>query len=527
MAKLDISDLRKLLGWGSQTAPKIIDDVAIETGPLANLIPTEAVEVGPQVLGKGTRAADDVAEAIDADFSDVVPKTPSRMDPRLAKIAATLGLVGGGAAMMGGGDEPPMTPQALAKQSTPSVPSQPIMSDDLAAKAIHEANNQGGFASQTSRQSPIAQQEAPSPVSDELSYEDELKEAQDSSNQNTFFNNLLRAGNQAGAGIASLGAGQNVKADYSGVDALGASAGQPLKDVKERFGAKKDSQAYKKAQDELGDEAKMRDPNSEVSKLTTELAAKAGLIKPGQAMSAMALKNSGVNLGNLLSTIEAGKARKESADLQREAMSSAKDTTNKLKIQGSVDRQVTQLLKSKDMEAYNAAKDAAFALDTAMESDDDKIKGGAAFMQYAKIAQGDNSVVRDGDMAQLAGKYNYTSVGDMFNKLKAQANGGNFGSTELAAMKEVAKLTQQIKGRRVKELMSPIVKRTETSGLDISESLDPSVVKEFGPGEQQAKNVANAGTRTFKSAHPVGAIVTVKSGQKYRIGADGVTGTEI
>ena len=34
-------------------------------------------------------------------------------------------------------------------------------------------------------------------------------------------------------------------------------------------------------------------------------------------------------------------------------------------------------------------------------------------------------------------------------------------------------------------------------------------------------------TRTFKSEQNPGSIVTVKSGKKYKIGADGVTGTEI
>src|SRR5690606_28656962 len=55
-----------------------------------------------------------------------------------------------------------------------------------------------------------------------------------------------------------------------------------------------------------------------VSKLMSEVAGKAGLIKPGTVMSAMALKNSGINLGNLLATIEAGKARKEAAELARQ-----------------------------------------------------------------------------------------------------------------------------------------------------------------------------------------------------------------
>lgn len=230
----------------------------------------------------------------------------------LKQIAALLGLTAGGTMMLGGEDEAPMTPQELAKQSTPA-PQMP----NFNAAAQAEANEQsmGIPAAQVVQ---VAAPQEIAPVED-TSYEDELRQAQDASSKNTFFNTLLRAGNQAGASIASLGAGSQVKPDYSGVDALTASAGQPVKDVKERFGAKKESQAYQKAKDELNDEAKLRDPNSEVSRLTSELAAKAGLVKPGTQMSAMALKSSGVNLGTLLSTIEAGKARKEAASMAREA----------------------------------------------------------------------------------------------------------------------------------------------------------------------------------------------------------------
>lgn len=328
MPKFDINDIRKLLGYGSQTAPKIIDDVAIEAGPLANRIPTEAVEVGPQVLGKGPRLADDVVEAVDTPFTEITPTTGmddmrKRMDPRLAKIAASLGLVTGGA-MMVDGEEPPMSPEALAKSSTPEAPV--VAEPDKGMESRMASSLKTGMSAPAAPSVGVESEPDSSPTELPQSFEQELLGAQQGANQNTFYNQLLRAGVQAGTGLSTLGSGQQIKADYSGVDALAESAGQPVKDVTARFGAREKQQTFNKAKDELNDEAKMRDPNSEVSKLTTELAAKAGLIKPGTQMSAMALKNSGVNLGNLLSTIEAGKARKEAAQLQREAMSSSKAT---------------------------------------------------------------------------------------------------------------------------------------------------------------------------------------------------------
>src|SRR6478735_3158176 len=133
MTKFDLNDIRKLLGYGSQTAPKIIDDVAEEALPLVARSADDVAEVGPQVIGKGTsRAAKDAVEAIDTPFTEITPTTGSddmvrRMDPRLAKIALATGLIGGGAAMMGG-DEPPVPMAPLAKQAgapTP-VPTSPI-----------------------------------------------------------------------------------------------------------------------------------------------------------------------------------------------------------------------------------------------------------------------------------------------------------------------------------------------------------------------------------------------------------------
>jgi hypothetical protein len=494
MAKFDINDIRKVLGWGSQKAPALIDDVLEEAGPLVNRVSSEAAEVAPQVIGKGTRTAGKVADAIDADFTDVGEAVKKK--PQMADMALLgLGGVAGGAMMLGSGDDeqPPVPPMAPKPIPEPQAPEQ-ILPNNYMDLANEEAGDPQYVPEAPSIQprQPAAAPVEQAPIDQEVDFVRMLEAAQREASGNRNSANMLRSSELLGAGLA------RITPEHGSSKIAMDQAGQPVEDVKAKFGAYKEQSSFDKARSEMNDEKKMRDPNSEVSRLTTELAVKAGLIKPGQMMSAMALKSSGVNLGNLLSTIEAGKARAEASALQREAMGASKESSNKLKIQGSVDRQVTQLLKSKDMEAYNAAQDAIFALDSAMESDDDKIKGGAAFMQYAKIAQGDNSVVRDGDMAQLAGRYNYTSVGDMFNKLKARASGGNFGSIELAAMKEVAALTKKIKERRVKELMSPIIKRTGAAGLDITESLDPAMVERFGPSDEKQGLTTPPASKTIK-----------------------------
>jgi hypothetical protein len=469
---------------------------AIRTNTMPEVIPGSAAPSNlPSIVANQTDAA------IPAIYRNIDKSTISKMDPRLKGVAAALGLGGLGYGMMGGDEEQPQIPMApQAKQEVPPAQPQVITpvqraassaiaapkSDSLDFKALENTFDKGmaGLPQEST------------PEEQEPDYSSLMREAQQSSNQNDFYNHLLRAGNQAGSAIASLGAGSQVKADYSGVDALEKTAGKPVSDIKGLMETKSSEQKLKAAQEDLKDDAKMRDPNSEVSKLTAELAAKAGLIKPGQVMSAQALKNSGVNIGNLLSTIEAGKARKESAALQREAMSASKGETNKLKIQGSVDRQVSQLLKSKDYEAYNAAKDAKSALDFALESGD-KTASGSAFMQFAKIAQGDNSVVRDGDMAILAGGYNYTSPAQMITKLAAKAAGGNFNDDELKQMKAVANKVQEIKGRRVQQLMSPVIERAGAAGLNLEESLDPSMIGEFS-GKSQGLTTGIVKVRRIK-----------------------------
>jgi hypothetical protein len=268
------------------------------------------------------------SQAAPASLADTASKLQGsvnidRIDPRLKGVIAAMGLGGLGYGMMGG-DEPPQGPirpaDVAAKEQSPELA---IASPQPKSPAV--PSKVSVSPDDLSKIAPVENAEAPT-EEQEVDYSSLMREAQQASGQNQFYNHLLRAGNQAGAAIAGLGAGAQVKADYSGVDALDKTADSPVTNIKGLMETKTTEQKLKAAQDELKDDAKMRDPNSEVSKLTAELAVKAGLIKPGQSMSAQALKNSGVNIGNLLSTIEAGKARKEAAALQREATASAKAT---------------------------------------------------------------------------------------------------------------------------------------------------------------------------------------------------------
>jgi len=170
------------------------------------------------------------SQAAPASLADTASKLQgsvniNRMDPRLKGVAAALGLGGLGYGMMGGDEEQPQIPMApQAKQEVPPAQPQVITpvqraassaiaapkSDSLDFKALENTFDKGmaGLPQEST------------PEEQEPDYSSLMREAQQSSNQNDFYNHLLRAGNQAGAAIASLGAGSQVKADYSGVDAL-------------------------------------------------------------------------------------------------------------------------------------------------------------------------------------------------------------------------------------------------------------------------------------------------------------------
>lgn len=304
---------------GGGLPPSVINEADDMAGPLARRGSTMPDEMGPQVIGKGTsRAGKQSNEAIEAEL------VKKGMNPRLAKIAIASGLIGGGAMMLSGGDDeqppiqPPMAPD--------SPKSEKILPDNYMDLALAEANNQG-LVSPSMSAGPAKPAGAPMapPVPVEPTEDtgmSALSDAQASDTQNRLTASLLRAGIQGGAAIAGT------QADYNVVDALDKNVGAETKKVKEKQTFDKDQQELAKAKAEINDDKAMRDPNSDISKMTVGLATQLGIIKPGQRSSAMDLKNSGINLGTLMATIEAAKGRKEAASLARETRAS--DTQSKL-----------------------------------------------------------------------------------------------------------------------------------------------------------------------------------------------------
>ena len=469
-----------------------VDNVAEEMLPATrlNTLPTE---VPPQVVGTGTPSARPPGSVLDADFEEVYPSTGIPVIPqKLSPLAAGMGAAGlGTAAYMMSGDDgmtpPPQAPQPKT-QSTPAPKAEDKKTPAKTATTSKEMSDTDKARAAMDKFMANIPKDTPPEVQEQqaMQYADLLAQAQGRTADNQFMAGLLRAGNQAGAAIASLGAGSQVKPDYSGVEALEKTAGTPSQNTKDLQAASLTDQRARQAQAEMNDDNKRRDANSEISKTARQLATQLG-IKVTDQISAKQLQDAGLPLGTLLSTKMAADSRREMMALSKDSKDATKKEGNALKVQGSVDKQTTQLLKSKDYEAYNAAKDAQYNLAQAIASGN-KTDAGTAFMTFAKIAQGDNSVVRDGDMAILAGGMNYKSPTEMLTKLSAQAGGGRFNSVELENMRKVAAKVQEIKGRRVQQLVSPIVKRADAAGLDLAETIDPAVIEEFAQFSPNAKS---------------------------------------
>jgi hypothetical protein len=126
---------------------------------------------------------------------------------------------------------------------------------------------------------------------------------------------------------------------------------------------------------------------------------------------------------------------------------------------------------------------------------------------------------------------NYTSPSEMISKLAARARGGNFNATELQAMQAITKRVQEIKGHRVQQLLTPIMKRSDAAGLDLSETLDPRMVEEFqgrtvNPEDKSGGGAPAGKPMKLQSPKTPGSIITTKSGKTYKVNADGKTATE-
>jgi len=491
----------------TQAAPKVLRDVEGELAQKVPLMLQQADEVIPTV----TNSIDNIAD-------DVVNK--SKGFSNLQKIGAATAIGAGATGLMMSGDD---SPQEV--KFSPSKEMKQPMSQNITPAPMSKQTEKTNMKSSSSIPVEQAQIEAAiASTSPTVSNADqEYTDAREQDRNRNMMMGLLKAAQMGGSALAGT------KADTGFADSELTDKNRETTRLK----TGRDMAEQVKNQEE---KRKMEDPNSDISKqafamfatVYPELAAKY------PDLSASQLEKMGMNMGQMLAGKQNNEARKETqaltAEMKRQELNTKKENkmlTDKVDAQKSTDKLVSQLYKSDDYKGYQAAKSAEVALDNAITKGD-KTSVGSAFMIYAKIAQGDNSVVRESDMKNLAGSFNYSSPSEMFNKLSAKAQGGNFTPLELTQMKEISKLIQNIKAKHVQQQLSPIQARITNHGLTAEESIDPAILRQFQSNKAPESTTISKKSISLPSKQNPGTMINQKStGKKFRVNDDGITAAEI
>lgn len=462
--------------------PEVVEDFQIPTKGIRQ-VENEFVESAPLMI-------DNVAEEI----LPVVNKKKSNLLPMIGAA----GTIGAGVYLLNQDDEqPPVSTSVPAEILQNANRQMPQPAQQSIAQNTKQSSNTSSSVSGAAQ--PDMGQMIPSPEVAPDDFDARIEEARQADSDRNLLFGLLKAAQEGGAAIA-------------GSKANTGFADKELTNQNKYASELEKNEKLRTERKELLDQEVLRDPKSGVSQQARDIARKVGL-KIGDNVTAKQLADAGLPIGNLLTQKMSIDARKEQAQLQREMLAATREEKSEQKAEKAskeerdrLDKMTSNLTKSKDYEAYQGATAAKAALDEAIR-DNNKTKAGSAFMIYAKIAQGDNSVVRESDMKNLAGSYNYASPTEMLSKLAAKAQGGNFSSEELKQMREVSNLILQNKGKRVASLLKPISTSIDKYKIQPEEVIDPALLrefKEFSPGSDLT-------TIDKSQKEPTGTPVTIRS----------------
>jgi hypothetical protein len=459
---------------------EILDEMGDQAPDAKFRNPTYETQAKPQSM------ADMETNAFrDVDLED----KPNNM---LKKLLVGGGVAAGGAglinSMMGDDQEAsaqvPYAPKSQQPKVSDPVSAQPqVKALSAAQKANVKANpleSKGGNATQAI------------PERKEGDYTDLMRQAQAGKSEQDFVNNMLRAGTTAGAALAYQ------KPDYTAVDALSEQSGQGVENVKQAINTEK-------AQAEINDERSLRDPGSDVSKAFRSALAKLG-IPHTEKTSANDAKNMGINIQNLIMQQEHSKQARDMKELML-------GDRAKGQAYSSVDRNIQNMRNGAAYKAYQNTKNASDALDNAVLTGD-KVAAGTAFLRSAKVAQGDDSVVRSDDMKVLLGGRNYTPAA-YAEKMADLVKGKNITDRELKAMQNIMGMVKNLEGSRVYQQVSPIIEKIKNNGLNHDEFMHPDEVSEFNQYGQSNKQ-APTSQQFPMQVRKAGKVATVSNAQELQ-----------
>jgi hypothetical protein len=458
--------LSKILGRSA-------DDISEEAAEkmVKNVAPQMSQEAAPSLAATATKLQGSIGGAL-------APKS------NLGNIAAgTAGVAGLGYGLSGNStEEVPAAEAPIAQPQAPAAPQPNVEAlaqnlKDTVTKATTPAAPVVPSAPIPVPAAPVQPQVEVAPAEDP--YIAMMKEAQADQRQQNFIDNMLRAGITTGSAISR---GSN-KPDYSGVEALQKQNDQPVKGVQNLMDASMNSKKLKVAQGDLDDDTKLRDPNSDISTTLRGMLSKLGY-PVSDKVSGKQLKDMGINVYNLIGQKEA----REAARLGRE---STQDNASANKARSAVDSGIRNLRNGSAYKAYSNTKNAMVSLEDAIATGD-KVMAGTAFLRSAKVAQGDDSVVRSDDMKVLLGGTDYSPKAYM-EKMQDLRAGKQVTDAELNAMQNIMKKVLTNEGKRVYQQASPHLRKIEENELDLASHFDPSEVEEFskyGPGAENKETVA-------------------------------------
>lgn len=457
-AKLD--ELQK----GAGNAPFIDSERNVNAQDLGLSFGDAPAKKYPMPDNSGIKASKAAAPSLATSADELAGSVPleEKKKMSLKQIAAMMGLtMGGGAMMMGGDEQPPMTPQQLAKQSTPTAAPVPDKGMESSIASTIKASMTGQGAAPT-EQAPSESEPDLAPIENKRNFEQEVIAGQRASGENTMYANLARAAQQAGAGIGSLGAGSQVKNDYSGIDSLIASAGQPSKDVTARHGAMKEQQSYDKAQDEINDEKALSDPNSNISKTTVAQLAKYGI----NVKTAKEAKQMNPQIFNLLLQDRAAANAKETAKMTLEASSNKQSKTldeKQRKFAQGLRKEATTGVLGKQYATYSTGQRMQSSLEQ-FAANPSGYKDYATLMGGLKSLQGDESVVRE---AEVRLGINATSaINKAMNYLQSATNGKQLQPEQRKEMIDTIKILTEASRSQYMQSVAPILEQAEMEGID-------------------------------------------------------------
>jgi hypothetical protein len=361
---------------------------------------------------------------------------------------------------------PPDYLDSLIGEQEPSeiVEETPVASRGIASISQAIKNQQsptGSIKTQNNVESPnqLIEEESPS-----------IPESQQMIDQaNQQARNARLAGQMARVrdAIIGVGAGRPIQTDLSAYKDLEEESYRPIKDV-----------ALKQNLDLQKEE---HDPNSALSKIFRDSLSQFGLNMEGKDNITYAqLKERYPVLIQALSNHESVKARIAEHRDSMASRAEGRRSTDYFKTAQGIDRMVSQMSKSKPAVGYEQSKQALALLNDALTSKDvnKKVDSSAFFMNYAKTAQGDDSVVRSEDMKVLAGGLGYKSPTELLSKFSAKAEGSMFSPGEMQEMGKVLNTIMKVKKRQLHEMIKPMQKRAERADYDLGESLSQDFIEE-------------------------------------------------